>query len=211
MEYVWGFIILVIFGVFFERKKGINKKKKRERMLEEIKKIDDFDITHDYIEGDAKNGIALDNLKHKFCVITNKDNKYNISLYNYKDLLEVEILEDGGSVTKAARGSQIGSMLIGGLALGAVGAVGAVVGGLSSKKNNIEKVKKIDLKLIVNNIDNPLFVINFFKTNDNKGYSKDSFIYEAYRKKADEWYSRLSVLIKKADEEDRVSKNTKID
>jgi len=206
MEFIWlmatVFIIAIIFGIM----QGRSNNKKRNEMVKEIQKLDDFDVSHSYMEANAINGIALDNSRHKFCLIVNELGKYNLSVYSYKDLLEVEVLEDGGSITKTARGSQLGGMLIGGLALGGVG---AIVGGLSGQKNNIDKIKSMDLKLVINNIDNPLFIINFFKSVESKGSTRSGLLYNNSNELIKEWHSRLSVLIKKADEEDKKSEKIK--
>lgn len=102
--------------------------------------------------------------------------------------------------------SQLGGTLIGGLALGGVG---AIIGGLSGSKKQINTIKKIDLKLTVNNMKSPFIIINFF-INTN-GVKKTDSDYVKYYQDAQKWYSLVTILIKRADDIDNnkiISKKT---
>ncbi len=190
-----------VAGIVIAIVQGINTSEKKKGMLLEIEKLDDFEVSQQIMGNDGESGLAIDEIRHKFCLIKQEYGTISTKIYTYKDLLETEILEDGLSISKTARGSQLGGMLIGGLALGGVG---AIIGGLSGKKNQIDKVSSIDLKIVVNDTKSPMFLINFLKHSD--GYKKDSFIYKTSIQTIREWNSLMAVLIKKADEED---KNTK--
>lgn len=111
-----------------------------------------------------------------------------------------EILEDDISITKTVRSSQVGGALVGGLVLGGVG---AVVGGLSGKKQTSRQVKRVRLHLNVNDIKNPLHDICFL--NMDKAIKKDGFIYQKVIERARHWHGLIEVLIKRADEEAKAS------
>jgi len=98
-------------------------------------------------------------------------------------------------VTKTVRSSQIGGALVGGIALGGVG---LMIGGLSGKAESTEKVKRIDLRIIVNDTKNPLHDVNFLyiPTNKESGY------YQMSLQKARQWHGIIEVLIRQADTED---------
>jgi len=84
--------------------------------------------------------------------------QYSARTFSYKDILESEVIIDGETVTKTSRTSQVGGAILGGIF---AGGVGAVIGGLSGKTASKEKVKTIQLKIIVNDIKNPLQIIPF--------------------------------------------------
>jgi hypothetical protein len=114
----------------------------------------------------------------------------------YKDIFSSEIFEDGVTITKTVRSSQIGGALIGGLALGGVG---AVVGGLTGKTQASDKVDKVDLRLTVNDTKNPIFNLNFL----NLPMKKNDTQYKQAIERARHWHGLIEVLIKLADNEDK--------
>lgn len=167
---------------------------KKDHLFSKINELNDFEFSKHILSDDLNNGIFIDEKRNKICLV---DNEKNTNVYRYRDILEVEILEDGSSVTKMSRTSQVGGAILGGLILGPVG---AIIGGLSGKKENINKVNRIDLKLIVNNTQSPLFIMNFLDSSN--GEEKGNIIYKTSIQEAREWHSLISVLIKKADFED---------
>lgn len=90
--------------------------------------------------------------------------------------------ENGVSVTETSRSSQIGGAILAGIV---AGGVGAIIGGLSGKTTTTE-IKNFELRIIFNNTENPVFIINF----------------QHYFEQANHWYSLITVLIKQADKED---------
>jgi len=190
-------IILFLGSLLFNIVLDTEKADTQKNLIDEFKKLENFEVSQAMISNDLKNGLAIDNRKNKFCILKNNEGNIHTTIYSYKDLLESEILEDGHGFTKTSRGSQVGGILIGGLVLGGVG---AVIGGLSGKKNNIEKINSIDLKIIVNDTNSPMTIFNFFKSKE--GEEKSSSKYKLNIQEAREWNSLLSVLIKKADEDD---------
>ena len=194
------FLGSLLYNIFVE----VEKSDIQDILIDKFKKLENFEVSKGMISNDLKNGIAIDNKKNKFCILKNNDGNINTTIYTYKDLLESEILEDGQGTTKTSRGSQIGGVLIGGLVLGGVG---AIIGGLSGKKTHIDKVNSIDLKVIVNDTNSPMIILNFFKSKD--GEEKSTPTYKSNIREIREWNSLLSVLIKKADEDD--SKNNIIE
>jgi hypothetical protein len=131
------------------------------------------------------------------------ERKYENKSYSYKDLLESHIVENGSSVSSVDRGSQIGGALIGGLL---AGGVGAVIGGLSGSSNIEDEIDKMELVIVVNDIDNPVFRLTLLtKIKDIYSVKKNTKEYQDIRKKAEYWHHSISVLIHQADEEDRIA------
>ena len=122
----------------------------------------------------------------------------------YKDVLASEISENGNTVTRSSRSSQVGGALIGGLALGGVG---AIIGGLSGKTVSSDNVQRIDLHLIVNRTNSPVHSISFFETiggDDDSGIKKSSAAYQEIMQEVRHWHSLLQVIIHQADEDDKI-------
>lgn len=198
-------VILFIGALIFNIIERLEKSDTQNSLIAKFNNLDDFEASKGMISNDLKNGIAIDLKRNKLCILKNQEGNVYTNIYSYKDLLETEVLEDGIEVTKTARGSQLGGVLIGGLLLGGVG---AVIGGLSGKKTNINKIYSIDLKIIVNDTASPMIIFNFFKSQEGK--EKSSLEYKTNIQEAKEWNSLLSVLIKKADEDD-IKNNSQIE
>ena len=165
----WIFLIFLIFfivGVAFIC--GTIISKKQEAMDKELEGLSNFSATQKIMGNDGNTGFAIDEKNKKICLIEYTNQNVTTRIFPYKDLLSSEIIENGTTITKVIRSSQISSAVIGGLAFGSVG---AVISGLSGKTNTLGRVKRIDLKLTVNDIKKPIHIINFL----NLETKKDSF------------------------------------
>lgn len=184
--------VAVIVGIV----QGNNISKRKQEMELKLKSIDDFNSTQQIIGCDGKSGLAIDEAQRKLCLITNNGKSVSQRVIDYKDILSVELFEDGTSVTKTVRSSQIGGALVGGLLLGGVG---ALVGGLSGKTETSGKINRIDLRLIVNDTNAPLHDVAFMNFAD----KKDGIIYTQAMQTARRWHGILEVLVRRADAEEK--------
>lgn len=180
-------IISIIIAIGFGIASGIKNQK---ALSESLKNIPNFTITKKIDDG--SNGLAYDEQRKKICLFTRNGSEFNIRIFSFSDILSSEIFEDGSSLTKTARGSQIGGALIGGLALGPVG---LLLGGLTGKKKNIEKVNSIDLQITVKDLGQPTHIINFLNIES----EKNGFLYQNSINLARQWHSIIEILIKNAD------------
>ncbi|MDH3268734.1 MAG: SHOCT domain-containing protein, partial [Ignavibacteria bacterium] len=162
------------------------------------KKLPDFNISEHIIGQNRNNGIVFDYKNKKACLILKEKGQLNYRAINFKDILSSEIIEDGESLQKTVRSSQIGGALIGGLALGGVG---ALIGGLSGKKKSIDKVKNIDVQIVINDTSNPIHLINCM--NFNIGWEKKESGYKDGIDKARLLHAKIDTIIKQVDEEDK--------
>lgn len=195
----WCAIIFIIFGIYgiaqgVEISEEISKKRKA--IETNLSDIPDFTVTQKVIGVDATTGLAIDEARKKVCLIDHRKQDVSCRIFTYEDLLSSELFEDGLTITKTVRSSQIGAALIGGVALGAVG---AIIGGLSGKTTVSEKVKRIDLRLTVNDTQSPVHDVNFL----NGEMTHESPIYQSAVKTSRHWQGLIEVLIKRADMEDR--------
>ncbi|ETI68138.1 SHOCT domain-containing protein [Neobacillus vireti] len=208
----WGFSVSPVLGIFFliiffgggiyfgnldgKKQRGILKAKIN-KLHEMQTHLTDFTVSQKYQSYDIQSSILLDEERKKVCFIFAKTN--SSEMYEYKDIIESEILEDGKTITTSSRSSQIGGAIIGGVL---AGGVGAVVGGLSGKKSSEQEINKIDLKVVVNNTKSPIKIINFLTADviDLNGkpfpIKKDNPKYKSAINSANHWHSLLSLLIK---------------
>jgi len=166
-------------------------------MEKSLRRQKDFSATQKIMGCDGNSCIAIDEIRKKIGLVSNNLNKVSIRVISCRDLLSSEIFEDGTTITKTSRSSQLGGALIGGIAQGGVG---ALIGGLSGKTTTSGKIKRVVLRLIVNDTTNPTHEIYFQNVEGNSG----GLIHEAAMKQARHWHSLCDVLIKRADEEDKV-------
>lgn len=187
------FVIAIAFvwGIFLTLDR---EKKKRAEAEVHIGNIANFTATQKIMGSDVSTGLAVDEPRQKICLIS--DGGATTRIFDYKDILSVEVFEDGVSITKTQRGSQLGGVLVGGLLLGGVG---AILGGLSGGKRTAEKINRIDLRLVVNSTSAPLHDVRLLSFES----KKDGVIYQTAMQQARHWHRLIEILIKRADEEDK--------
>lgn len=159
----------------------------------------DFNATQKFMGNNGNSGIAIDESRMKICLIKFQYGELLMDVCSYRDLVSSEIFEDGNTVTSTSRSSQLGGALIGGIALGGVG---AIIGGLSGKTVSTQKPKRIDLRITVDRTDAPVHDLNFMDIET----SKDGIIYTMSMQQARHWHGLISVLIRRADHENSTNK-----
>lgn len=117
-------------------------------------------------------------------------------IYNYSELLEYEILEDGNTITKGG----LGSAVVGGALFGGIG---AVVGGLTGGKKSKEVVRSLKVKIVLDNKIVPAEYIELLKTE----FKKDGFVYRAAKQEAEDIVAILA-SISAENEKNKESNNT---
>lgn len=106
------------------------------------------------VKGPAAQGVAIDRSARTLCLIDGAEKR----VIPFADLVAVELLIDGDTVTKTSRGGQLVGMAAGGLL---AGGVGAIVGGLSASTTAKRKVTDVTLKLLVNDVAKPTHAVHF--------------------------------------------------
>ena len=105
------------------------------------------------------------------------------------DIVSVELIEDGKTISKTNRGSQLF-----GAAIGAVtfGAVGGIIGGLSGASRSTNNVSKNSIHIFTRDIDVPFVEIRVF---EGVPVDKSNFTYKLYTENMMPWYGRLKAII----------------
>lgn len=199
---MWVWIVIGTFVLFFVidiSNAQTIRKDKLKAMEDYLLELPDFTATQKFIEESGGSGLAIDETQKKVCLIGNEDQGPSGRIMTYRDILSSEIFENGTSVSKTSRSSQIGGALIGGLALGGAG---MVIGGLSGKSKSTEKVSRVDLRITVNDTKKPIHDIAFMNIGG-LSCKKGSPVYKEAMNNARHWHGLIDVVIKRADSEDQ--------
>ena len=187
-------VMMVIIFIIYYFLIYLPKKKKKMPQEDYLSHLSEFTETQKIMGVGGLVGLAIDEQRKKVCLIDYSQKRFRT--ISYKDLLSSEVFEDGATITKTMRGSQIAGALIGNIAFGGVG---AIIGGLSGKTKSTGTVSRIDLRLTVNDTKQPIFDITFL----NKETEKDKTIYQQALQTARQCHGLVEVLIKRADMEDK--------
>jgi hypothetical protein len=191
--WTWIVIIIAVTVVVVTIQMIATSKRKQEMELR-LKSLPDFNPTQQIMGCDGNSGLAVDESRKNICLITNNGVTVSQRVIGYKDIVSAELFEDGTTVTKTMRSSQVGGAVVGGLLFGGLG---ALVGGLTGKTETSGKVKRIDLRLIVNSTNEPLHDVAFMNVEG----KKDGIIYTQAIQAGRRWYAIAEILIKRADSE----------
>ncbi|MDD2724310.1 MAG: hypothetical protein PHH59_09855 [Methylovulum sp.] len=160
-----------------------------------IRKIPDFNVTDQFMFAGGDWAIAIDESRGKFCEAKREGSSFVKRVISYQEILSSELFEDGELIVKTERSSQIGGAIVGGLLLGGVG---TVIGGLSGKKRQQNKINDLTLRIVVNDQMNPLLDIRFLEGETDKNNEFYKYCLETARK----WQARMEILIKRAEREE---------
>ncbi|NHN31491.1 SHOCT domain-containing protein [Paenibacillus agricola] len=221
---ILGWVALValvcgLIGLYYslksmEKEKEDYKVNEASQVRKKISEAKDFTPTEIFISEDHLLAIALDNSKQKVCFVFTNGKRINETfvlnsiLYLYKDILHSEIQENGTSISSTSRSSQLAGAAIGGLL---AGGIGALVGASGATQTISQKVNKLEMKIVVDDINHPTWYISFLEpVQAIIGFDIKSIAYQNARKDAERWHSLLKVLIRRADEEEDKMKHNEI-
>ena len=201
---ILAWVLFIGFGIgswyCYKKNKELEEEKiaqMRHETDDRLKRIPNYKSSQQYTSANGDVTLSIDETNKQISFVSLK--LYKDRVYSYHDILKSEILTDGISVTSTNRGSQLGGALLGGLL---AGGVGALIGGLSGSTTSQEKVKKIELNVIVNDTANPICKIAFLDS-EYSAYAKDSQAYKDGYNTAYHCHQLIGVLIRQADEEDK--------
>jgi len=178
---------------------AINTANRQKEMGASIAAVPGFTATYQYRGADGANGIAIDEPNEKVCLVSHSIvGSVTNRVVPYRDIISSELFEDGKTITRTVRSSQIGGALVGGLLLGGVG---AVIGGLSGKRVETGKVRRIDLRLVINDPARPTHDVCFLAVETNR----NGYLHKLTSELARQWQARFDVIIKRAEREDAAS------
>jgi hypothetical protein len=183
-------IVVIVFTQSAGRKQTIQEEiLERERIERKFNSVAGFTPSQRFVSPDQRILVALDESSRKLFIVTERFGTPQIIAPD--DVLAAELVEDGVTVTSTDRGSQVLGAAVGGALFGGLG---AVVGGLSASSTGTNKTQRLDLKVVVNDISQPVRMIPFL--NSAAGVEKSSPEYQEARQQAFHWHAILSLVIK---------------
>ena len=165
----------------------------------EIEKTYNLQIHQNVICKKGNTAVVIDEKTKKICLANRNSETHLIEKFflSFNDILSSEIVEDGSSITKTDRASQIGGAAVGGVLLGPVG---MLIGGLSGSTSTTNKASYITLLITVNSTKQPTFEVCFLdKTVDKTGWLAHE--YNESIKEARKWHGIFDVIISRSNAE----------
>lgn len=193
MFYILGFLVIGILISIIpfsstskkERNQQINYQTKLNKLIDD----NVIEKTRTFINNEFTKAIILDEVNKKIHLFNVSNN--TCRNYNFDDIIQSEIIVDNSTLIKSQKGKQILGAVVGNAI---AGVPGMIVGALLPDQIVSEKVKNINLKLTLNDIDNPIYQISFL--NSNKALSKDFAQVKNAITSIDKWHGIFDVIIK---------------
>lgn len=129
--------------------------------------------------------LEIDTTSDRFCVTYGKAR----SVFDFADLIAVELMRNGASFDLADRGSQIA-----GAALGAalLGPAGLLLGGLSGSRRREQRIARLSIKLFTTDVQQPVHEIVFY---DGAPIRVDHPTARRAATAMDQWHGRLMIIL----------------
>lgn len=208
------FIIWVIyrcFGWIWAKVSGLQKGVSLEQAIEQA--IEQAALPQEgfksdicYVNRNNLMGLAIDNTNNQILLYDHPQK----SVMPFNNLIATEVLEDGVSVSRTNRGSQLIGAAVGGVLLGGAG---AIIGGLSGSTTSSDRVKKVILRVVTDDIQRPNFDMVFLDVSatNKKGIEKSDPKYKEAIENAAAWHSRLTTILKRLSEKDAAHNPTAVE
>lgn len=188
-------VCLILVAACFTVAALLNKKEKENledlytKLETTISNIDNFKSTNQIRTENSV--LSIDENSQKV-VIVGVDHAKSVMtyVYNFSDIIESEIIQDEVTLTKTSRASQVGGALVGGAL---AGGVGAVIGGLSGSTQSKAFVKRMSLKIVFDNLNDPFQTIDFFLSDKPVSANDQKFANAMYD--INQWHSIMSIII----------------
>jgi hypothetical protein len=186
------FIILFglgVLGIYFNIQDKNKKESDTNDKIRNVIKANVTNPTKQTILTETNSAIVYDQ-ENNHLFIYDKGHTHNIKI---NDIYQSEIIEDGQTISKVSRSSQIAGSIIGGLI---AGGTGAIIAGVSATRVKDEKINKMELQLVVNDVNNPIRKVEFFNAGDGLKIKKSSDEYKVRYNQILEWQKLMEILIK---------------
>lgn len=188
------FLMFILIIAFFINKGRYNAKQARQRQAAIRDQVDHLAEQHNLQISHRHDGLEItmvtDQVNGKIGFFNTRRNTWHD--YLAKDLISVEMFEDGQSILKSGRMRQVGGALVGGMI---AGGTGALIGGLGTAHRSKDVVNRIELRIVVDDPDNPTRDIPFLTGQVLRNSPQHQF----FDSEARAWHGRLAALIRAED------------
>ncbi|MBF0185995.1 MAG: hypothetical protein HQM06_16620 [Magnetococcales bacterium] len=188
-------VVLIFTALFRSNRKAAVFKAERLQRLNDLLKLSTSTFTpiRHLSGGDGRAGFSIDEARQKICLVKIEEGKANavhqpdqckIKIFSFEQIISVAMFEDGNSVSFSDDFS-IGVPLFGGV----------VVGGTSVQRA-LRYVHRLDLRLLVDDTDDPLHDVTFISEKT----GRDSQEYAAALQSARQWCGIIEIMMKRSKE-----------
>lgn len=165
-----------------QKKISISEIKERIKLSIESKEKEAEEVENFVATKKIGNFVAFDDDKKQWAQISTFMGKVK-RVYNYRDIVNFELLEDGDSVASGG----LGRALAGGVLFGGAG---AIVGGVTGKKKSKGICNSLKLKVTIDDMNTPVVYIKFIETKT----KKKGFTYKSIAESAQECLSTFQLI-----------------
>jgi len=155
-----------------------------------------------YPVGHPIKGFAIDKDNKKLCLFQLLEHAITVRVVPWSDLIEFQVVEDGGAVTHATRGKQLARAAVGGLLFGGAGAI--VGASLADSAVSSRQVRLLELVLGLRDIDNPVFSVRLLdylhRSEKDGGLSVSTAYYRSKLGEARQMAAMLSVILSESND-----------
>ncbi|MBY6113307.1 hypothetical protein KUW09_04790 [Mameliella alba] len=193
-------IVLVVVFVISIAKAGSDEKKKstfEQELASAYPEAKIFVSVYDfsYVAIDFSSDRLMVGLKQQRGGFADTEMPYD-GTYSFAEIAEVALIKDGTTVTSTNRGSQAVGAAVGAVAFGGLG---ALIGGLSGSSTEQDRVRRITLRIKVDDPDHPVHDITvFYWEASKKGVKTDGMLLSPVLKKAEELGTHVSNAIRRS-------------
>lgn len=208
---MWSVIIAVIIVIIIMSVAQRNPKLKTSDEInneidQSMSQIENFTITSKVDSFSGYFVFAIDERNEKIAYV----NLCSKKVFSFTDVVGVELIENGRTISKKSTTRIIGGAIVGGVL---AGGVGTIVGGLSGSPKQKYRVSSISVKILLRNLNETSFVIECLESSSfipGKPVDIDTEnpIYIACKKVAEDIRDLVSIVIDRVDNKTSVNKQT---
>lgn len=198
---ILGLVAAIIGGILQVNSNAKKKNERYEAMKQVLSEIENFTVSRK-IDGFGSYYIfAIDENNEKIALVTQTSKQ----VVNFSDIIGVELIEDGSTISQKSTTRTIGGAIVGGVL---AGGAGTIVGGLSGSSAQKNKVSLVLVKILLRSLDNTSLTVNCFdsRTMTTEGKASietegkmESYIYKIGKKNADDIKDLVSIIIDRVD------------
>lgn len=197
---VTGICIIIAFGTFIwahiERKnEAARKDAERKRISEEA--LARIPHTQQFLSTDYLSALLICEATKKFYMVEREEDQpqFEVKEYAFNQILEAAIEEDETILSLYPKEGLLGSTLPDRDGSSVVYIVESGEEEEEDEEEQDETVEKLSLKMVVDDLGDPIVEYVFMENED--AIAKDSEEYEEVFKHCNEWYQKISVIIKR--------------
>ncbi|SOB99672.1 hypothetical protein SAMN05880501_102250 [Ureibacillus xyleni] len=192
------FVVAIILGGWWLYELNKESRKRNEAIEKEtIDQIEEYPHTRYILSPDYLQALLIDENSDTFRILDREelDDEFEAREYDFQELFEVAIVEDGKNVALTSKGGVHGwSLIDGGSKLDV-----NIGGSEESEEKSKKEVKKLLLKLVVDDLSNPIVEYTFL--DNEQAIPKDLDEYKDIFKECNNWYQKVSIIIKRYEHE----------